>query len=410
MGVPVPGRGAVVPQAATTAPRREDELGLSRRRGDPVHKPRHARASCRGSRGGVATPGGAAPCAPSNGIRGAVVLPGDDGPRARPPGPGNPRERPLSHALCREFPHPPSLSAKPYDHEAISADAYPSLRPSVRQQQIGSGRQPPCLRARGGHFPPHAYGGLGDAAPPPVSVPGPQDSPGTGKPPLGAAIRSQVQARLLGQVDLPRVAGCGTEFVPRPHGARGDERGPLLPAPATRVNPPLDIGLPLMDDPRGRPHQCSPGPSHAAGTPGLRRVATTCPSSTAPVAAATARPGDAGGPPSFPGAPGGILVGLSEPARSPHSQHPQPSTSSQVQARSAPFPREGPSKLAPSPPSSSSDRGAQTARTIQSAPSFHSTEGLPWIDDAMKEAWCRSRAAAEAASFSPERALTGLAA
>ena len=145
-----------------------------------------------------------------------------------------------------------------------------------------------------------------------------------------------------------------------------------------------------------------------AGTPELRKVTILCASSTSPVAAATVRPGAAGGPPSLPGAPGRVQEGLYAPTHSPHSQQPQPATSSQTQVCPLPPPPAALSTPKPSSLHSADESGAQTARTIQSAPSLHPTAVLLWIEDAMNEAWWRRRAAQAAASRSPERARSGL--
>ena len=205
---------------------------------------------------------------------------------------------------------------------------------------------------------------------------------------------------------MPRVTSHGPELVSLPNRPDGDERSSLLLAPIARVHPPFGIGLPRMDDAGGRPPVFARVKPHR----GHARTAHsgTQPSSTATVAAATVCPGAVGGPPSFSGAPGRVLEGLSEPARPSHPQHPHPSTSSQAHACVASPSRAGPSNPASPSPPSSAESGAQTARTNQSTPSLHSTEDLLWIEDAMKEAWCRSRAATEAASRPPERALTGL--
>ena len=191
----------------------------------------------------------------------------------------------------------------------------------------------------------------------------------------------------VGEVNLARVAGFSAELVALLDRPGSDEGRSLLSAPPACLNPPLDVSPPRMDNPRGRPPMLPRGhPRGGRARARLRRVATDCASSIAPVAAATVCPGAVGGPPSLSGAPGRALVGLPAPARPPHSQHLHPPTSSHTYAYANSLSRAGSS--GPTPPSSlsSDESGAQTARTNQSAPSLHPTADLLWIEDAMKEA------------------------
>ena len=101
------GPEAAVPRAATAdSTATGAELGLSRWRGEPIRKPRDARATYTGAGSGAASGDGLATRALSDGIRRAIVLPGDDSPRARPPGPGDPRKGAIrSHRPCPLMAH-----------------------------------------------------------------------------------------------------------------------------------------------------------------------------------------------------------------------------------------------------------------------------------------------------------------
>ena len=186
---------------------------MSRGRGRVMHEPRYARATLAGVRSGVASGDGPATCAPSDRVRRAIVLPGDDGPSARPPGSGNPCKSALGNALRRVFAHPSLLGAEPNDHEAVAADVHSPRRSPVCQEEISGSREPPCLRTGWGRFATYADGGLSDPFPPPAFPPGPQYRARARCLPLRAAIHGEMEGRLVGEGRL----GSGSRFR---HGAR----------------------------------------------------------------------------------------------------------------------------------------------------------------------------------------------
>ena len=219
-----------------------------------------------------------------------------------------------------------------------------------------------------------------------------------------------MEGRLIGEVDLPRVTGFGAELATLLDRPRCDERNPLVSAPPAGDDLPPDVSLPRVTDPRGRPPVFSRdyprggGPAAAQGDrdPSLvdrpRRRSDGMPGGRrrTPVPVRHPEPHASGSASASPvlALPAATPVGLL-PVEQP--------TWAYAGSLSRARPPES-----PSPASPSTESGVQTARTSQSAPSLHSTEDLLWIEDAMKEAWCRRRAAQAAASQSPDRARTGL--
>ena len=214
---------------------------------------RRARAplACAGNR--VAPSKGLATRALTDGVRGAIMLPGDDGPGARPSGAGEAGEGTLRDALSDELAHPPLFGAEPHEHGAIAAAVHLSLRSAVGQEKVSGRREPPRFRAGGRRFTADADGGLRDPLPPPMIPPAPQYGARAGRPPLGAAVHGEVEGRLIREVDLSRVTRFGAEFTTLLDRLRCDQRGPLVFALPAGDDLPFDVSLPRMTDPGGRP-------------------------------------------------------------------------------------------------------------------------------------------------------------